>query len=299
MSKKEYDVIIVGGSYAGLAAAMTLGRSLRKTLIIDSGNPCNRQTPYSHNFLTQDGKPPKEIASLAKEQVAQYESISFLSDTVVSGRSIEEGFEIETQNRDVLSGKRLIFASGVKDEMPNIPGFAECWGISVIHCPYCHGYEVRDQKTGIMANGEIAFHYAMLVYNLSKDIVLLTNGQAEFSEEQHAALKRNNIEIVESEVVKIEHDNGRMNHVILQNGEQIRLSAMYATVPSTQHCILPESLGCAMIESGHIEVDMGQQSSLEGVFACGDCASPMRSVTLAVSSGHVAGAMVNMSLATL
>jgi len=299
MSKKEYDIIIVGGSYAGLAAAMTLGRSLRKTLVIDSGKPCNRQTPHSHNFLTQDGKPPKEITAIAKEQVAQYESISFLNDTVVSGRSIEEGFEIETQNRDVLSGKRLIFASGVKDEMPNIPGFAECWGVSVIHCPYCHGYEVRDQKTGIMANGEIAFHYAMLVYNLSKDIIVFTNGKAEFSEEQHAALKRNNIEIVESEVVKIDHNNGQMNHVILRNGQQKPLSAMYASVPSTQHCILPESLGCAMTESGHIEVDIGQQSSLEGVYACGDCTSPMRSVTLAVSSGHVAGAMVNMSLATL
>src|SRR5690606_19368783 len=146
--------IIIGGSYAGLSAAMALGRSLRKVLIIDAGKPCNRQTPHSHNFITQDGKTPAEISSIARAQVAQYETVTFLSGFAVEGKKTNSGFEIKTEKGEIFESKKLILATGVKDIMSEIPGFAECWGISVIHCPYCHGYEVRNEKTGILANGD-------------------------------------------------------------------------------------------------------------------------------------------------
>ncbi len=142
----HFEVIIVGGSYAGLSAAMSLGRALRSVLVIDSGKPCNQQTPYSHNLITQDGRPPRQIATAAKAQVAQYPTITFYEGLAVSGVKTETGFAITTQTGDAFTAKKVIFATGLKDIMPDLAGFAACWGISILHCPYCHGYEVRKQK---------------------------------------------------------------------------------------------------------------------------------------------------------
>src|SRR5687767_8830866 len=157
--KKNFDVIIIGGSYAGLSAAMALGRALRNVLIIDSGKPCNRQTPHSHNFITQDGNSPKQIASVAKEQVAKYNTVEFLDGLATTATKTEKGFEVSTQSGQQFFTKKIILATGLKDNMPAIPGFAECWGITVIHCPYCHGYEVRNVKTGVLGNGDFGVEY--------------------------------------------------------------------------------------------------------------------------------------------
>src|SRR5687768_10310843 len=187
---KRFDVIIIGGSYAGLSAAMALGRSLKKVLIIDSGLPCNRQTPHSHNFITQDGETPAAIAGKARSQVLQYKTVELLNDLATSGIKTEDGFVISTAGNRRFFAKKLVFATGIKDTMPDISGFAESWGISLVHCPYCHGYELRNQKTGIMANGERAFHLASLVSNLTNDITILTSGQPDFSSEQIEKLSR-------------------------------------------------------------------------------------------------------------
>ncbi|MES1223024.1 MAG: NAD(P)/FAD-dependent oxidoreductase, partial [Bacteroidota bacterium] len=166
MNKEQnFDVIIIGGRYSGLAAAMALGRALRKVLVIDSGKPSNRQTPYSHNFITQDGKPPQEIAAIAKQQVAKYDTVEFLNGLATTGVKTENGVEIRTGADEIFTAKKLVFATGIKDIMQDIPGYAECWGISVLHCPYCHGYEVKDQPTGILGNGEYGFEFSALISN--------------------------------------------------------------------------------------------------------------------------------------
>ena len=154
MENKKFEVIIIGGSYAGLSAAMALGRSLRKVLIIDSGSACNRQTPHSHNFITQDGVPPAKISEKAKNQVLQYKSVAFINDLAIKAEKTENGFNVDTQSGEKLVTSKIIFATGIKDLVPPVPGFKECWGISLIHCPYCHGFEFRTKKTGILANGE-------------------------------------------------------------------------------------------------------------------------------------------------
>src|SRR3954454_530441 len=194
---KQFDVIIVGGSYAGLAAGMALGRALRNVLIIDGGNPCNKQTPRSHNFLTNDGKSPKEIARLAKQQVRKYETIGFLNALVTASIRTETGFQIQIQSSDTFSAKKVVFATGIKDIMPGIPGFAECWGISVLHCPYCHGYEVRHQRTGILGNGEYGYEFSKVISNWAKDLTLFTNGASTLTTGQSEKLERNHIRIVE------------------------------------------------------------------------------------------------------
>src|SRR3954468_18654631 len=229
--KKQYNIIIVGGSYAGLAAGMALGRALRKILIIDSGNPCNKQTPHSHNFLTNDGKTPKAIARLAKKQVRMYGSVDFLDAIVTAASNAENGFKIQIQSGETFTAKKLVFATGVKDIIPDILGFAECWGISVLHCPYCHGYEVRHQKTGILANGDAAFDLSSLISNWTGDLILYTNGKPALTKQQVEKLLKHKINIVETEIERLEHKNGYIENIIFKDGRKASVKALYARLP--------------------------------------------------------------------
>lgn len=295
-NQKQYDVIIVGGSYAGLAAAMALGRALRHVLVIDSGQPCNKQTPHSHNFLTNDGKTPNEIMTLAKEQVQAYRCATLLNGTVKNGVRTANGFEVQLESGERFTGKKIVFATGIKDTLPGIPGFAECWGISVLHCPYCHGFEVRHQKTGILANGDLAFELSSLIFNWTDDLTLYTNGVATLTGEQLQKIRKHNIEIVEDEIERIVHNNGYIQKVVFKNGSTATLSALYARLPFVQHSDIPEKLGCQITPEGYIKIDPGQQTSVPGVFACGDNTTRMRTVANAVSMGTTTGLMVNKEL---
>ncbi len=292
----NFDVIIIGGSYAGLSAAMSLGRSLRGVLIVDSGLPCNRYTPHSHNFITHDGAVPREIAAKAKSQVLKYKTVTYHQDIALSGQKINNGYQINTRSGKTFQGKKLVFATGVRDVFPAIKGFEECWGKSVIHCPYCHGYEFKGQKTAILANGERAIHIAGLVHNLTEDLSIVTRGKADFSEEQWKTLERNNIRVIEREVVEISHHNGQINAVIFDDGTHENYDVAYAAIPFEQHCAIPVSLGCELTEMGHLKVDQFQQTTIEGIFASGDCSAMLRTVAYAVSTGNLAGAMVNHQL---
>lgn len=294
--ENQYDVIVIGGSYAGLSSAMCLGRSLRNVLVIDSGKPCNAQTPHSQNFLTQDGKTPKEISTIAKEQVEKYKTVEFYEGLATSGIKTENGFEITIENGEKFSSKKLIFATGIVDEVPNIRGFAECWGISLIHCPYCHGYEFQNKKTGIIANGDRGFHIISLVSNLTKDLTIFTRGKADFTDEQLEKLNKNNIQIIATEIEELKHQDGMVESLILSDGKVLNFDVVYGPSPFTQHSDIAESLGCEMTEMGHIKIDQFQKTNVAGLLACGDNSSPMRSVANAVYTGNLAGAMVNAEL---
>ncbi len=294
--EKPYDAIIVGGSYAGLAAGMALGRALRKVLIIDSGDPCNKQTPHSHNFLTNDGKTPKEIAGIARQQVQQYDSIEFLDAFVTAGSRTETGFEISTASRETFSTKKLVFATGIKDIKPELPGFAACWGITVLHCPYCHGYEVRQQKTGILANADDAFELASLISNWTSDLTLYTNGKLNLTGQQMQKLQQHKITIIEKELDRLDHKNGYVERIIFKDGTNTALKAMYARLPFVQHSDVPQSLGCEITNEGYIKTDMAQRTTVPGIFACGDNTTRMRTVANAVAMGTTTGMMLNKEL---
>jgi thioredoxin reductase len=290
---KDFEVIIIGGSYAGLSSAMALGRSLRNVLIIDGGQPCNKQTPHSHNFLTQDGKTPQEISTLAKQQVEKYETVQFYNGLATSGTKTENGFEITTNTNKKFTAKKLIFATGLKDTMPDIKGFSACWGISVIHCPYCHGYEYRNQNTAIIANGAKAFHLASLVNNLTNRVTILTNGKADLDAEQTEKLNKHHIKIIEAKISEIEHENGQLKNILFDDSAKLSFDVAYGAVPFTQHSDIPEKLGCELTEHGYLKVDNFQKTTVEGVFACGDNSVMMRSVAIAVYSGNLTGALIN------
>lgn len=296
INNTNLDVIIVGGSYSGLSATMALGRALRKVLIIDGGAPCNRHTPHSHNFITQDGEKPSVIADKSRAQVLKYPTVKFINDIAQSGSKTETGFSITTASNQTFEAKRLIFATGLKDNMPSIKGFSECWGISVIHCPYCHGYEVRNQKTGIFANGEDVFHYAKLISNWTKDLTIFTNGASTLTEEQTSKINEHNIKIIEKEIVRLNQKNGQIKQLVFKDNTTFNLDAIYHRAAFEQHCKIPQNLGCELSDQGLLKVDMFQKNNIEGVFACGDNASPLRSVAYAVATGNIAGAALNNSL---
>ncbi|MEN2435848.1 NAD(P)/FAD-dependent oxidoreductase [Weeksellaceae bacterium A-14] len=295
-NNQTFDVIIVGGSYAGLSSAMTLGRTLRNVLIIDSRKPCNHYTPHSHNFITQDGSIPGDIAAKAKEQVLKYDTVKFLEGYATEGKKTEKGFEISVESGERFSAKKLVFATGVKDIFPNIKGFKESWGKTVIHCPYCHGYEFKGSKTAVIANGDRAFHVASLVNNLTDKITIVTRGKADFRKEQSVKLKNHRINIIEKEIEEIKHQNGNITALIFKDGTKENFDAAYAAVPFEQHCEIPLDLGCEITETGLIKVNMFQQTTVPDVYACGDNSNPLRSVANAVSSGNITGAMVNHHL---
>ncbi len=293
---EPFDVIIVGGSYSGLAAGMALGRALRQVLIIDSGKPCNRQTPYSHNFITQDGKTPAEIAKLARKQVEGYDTVRFFEGLAIKGTKTENGFEIQVSSGETFSAKKLIFATGIKDIMADVDGYAECWGISVLHCPYCHGYEVRNEKTGILGNGEYGFEFSNLISNWTKDLTLFTNGKSSLTAEQTAKMEKHNIKIVEKEIAKLAHSNGYLQNIIFKDGSTSSVKAIYARSPFEQHCTIPETLGCELTDQGYIKIDPFQKTTVHGIFASGDNVSRMRTVANAVAMGTTAGMMSNKEI---
>jgi thioredoxin reductase len=292
----QYDAIIVGGSYSGLAAGMALGRALKQVLIIDSAEPCNKQTPYSHNFLTQDGNTPTAIATLGKQQVKNYDTVEFFNGLATFGREAESGFEIQVSSGEIFLADKLIFATGISDIMPAIDGFAACWGVSALHCPYCHGYEVRHEPTGILGNGEHGYELSTLISNWASDLTLFTNGASALTAEQTEKLQKHHIEIVEKEIEKFEHLNGQLENIHFTNGTTSAIKAIYARNPFEQHCQIPESLGCGLKDEGYIRVNPFQETTIDGVFACGDNASRIRTVANAVAMGTTAGMMASKQM---
>lgn len=295
-NNKNFDVIIIGGSYAGLSAAMALGRSLRSVLIIDSGKPCNMQTPHSHNFITQDGKTPKQITEEAKQQVLKYDTVTFCNDTALDGKKTGTGFEISTLSGAAFTAGKLIFSTGVKDQMPAMNGFAECWGISVLHCPYCHGYEVKGEAIGLFGNGDMGFEFCKLISNWTKNLRLFTDGPSTLTKEQTEAITAHGINITESEIEKLEHTNRQISHIVFKDGSKLPVAAVFARADFKQHCDIPAQLGCEFTEQGFIAMDEFQQTTVKGVYVAGDNSTMLRTVSVAVAAGTRAGAFVNREL---
>lgn len=297
--KKEadkFDVIIIGGSYAGLSAAMALGRSLRKVLVIDNNLPCNRQTPYSHNFLTQDGMTPSSIRKLAAEQVAKYDTVHFFNGTATAAIEKENTFLVTTEQGNDYTAHKLIFATGIIDLVPDWENFNSCWGISILHCPYCHGYEARNKKTGLLANGDPGFDFAVLLRNWTADLTVFTNGQNTFSIEQQKILAEKQITVIDPDINGITATEGQIRQIKLADGTSVDLEVLYTRPPFEQACTLPAQLGCAINPDGYLVTDALQKTTIKGVYACGDNSSRIRTVSHAVAMGTVAGISVNREL---
>lgn len=290
--KTVFDGIIIGGSYAGLSAAMALGRSLRQVLIIDSNQPCNRFTSHSHNFITQDGKAPAVITQAAQAQVLAYPTVQWMQGKVVAAAGRNGAFELTTAAGESYQAKKLLFATGLRDVLPNLEGLEACWGKSVLHCPYCHGYEMKGVATGILANGEEVYSFAPLIANWTDQLTIYTNGPAKFDLQQLPIA----VQVEQRPIQQLLHQEGQLKGIVLEDGKQNFLEALYFHPAFEQHCSLPEELGCALTTMGHLQVDDFQQTTVEGIFAAGDCTTLLRAISGATAQGTKAGAFLNHQL---
>lgn len=290
-----FDVIIIGGSYAGLSAALQLARAYRKILVIDGGKKRNRFATTSHGFLGQDGRTPEAIAADARAQLLAYDTVQWLDGFVETAEKNADGFAVRLADRNSLLAKRLILAIGVTDTLPDIPGLQERWGKAVFHCPYCHGYELGRGEIGVLAVSEGSLHHAMMLPDWGNTTLFLNNAFA-LSDPQLAELQARNVKIEDEPIVKI---SGNRADVELRDGRIISLAGLFTITRTEPASPLAAHLGCVM-EDGplgpFIDADVFMTTNVTGVFACGDAARAMGSVSFAVADGALAGAMAHQSL---
>lgn len=292
---KEFEIIIIGGSYAGLSAAMTLGRALRHVLVIDAGNPCNRYAPKSHNLPGFDGESPQFITDKLSDQVKFYKTIQFVNGFVKSISGTDMDFRVEVEGK-VYHGQKILLATGVIDILPEIKGFKECWGKTAIHCPYCHGYEIAGLKIGIIAHGEAAISMAKDIRQWSTEIHILTNGREDFSKDELQHLYEKETRVITKEIQEIISVEGVISKVLFTDKTEEAVDALYVRVGVKQTNSLAKDLGCDFDEHDFIVVDDQSRTKVAGVFAAGDNMNIMRSLSLSIASGTKAGMFINKEL---
>jgi len=292
------DVIIVGGSFAGLAAATQLGRARRKVTVLDTNLPRNRFAAAAHGVLGHDGTSPMALRALAREQLEKYTSVRILPIGAATLSGAIDNFSVTTQDGQTLTSRRVILAYGVNDTLPAIEGMAECWGKTAIHCPYCHAFEFSDQRLGVFYGSEGALHVSHLLQDWSGDITLFTNGN-DLPEDAKASLDRSGVKIVTQAVAALDHDNGELRSVRLADGSGIGLDALLVPPRVTPQSDIAQQIGCAHQDGmlgPFITVDERQQTTIPGIFAAGDAARQMHNLTFATADGVMAGVSAHQSL---
>jgi thioredoxin reductase len=299
MAKGEmmFDVVIVGGSYAGMSAALQLARARRKVAVVDAGQRRNRFAATSHGFLTRDGQSPAAIAREAREQLLAYPTVKWVDGSVETAGGAPDDFAVSVAGGETLTGRRLILAHGVSDQLPAIPGLAELWGRHVFHCPYCHGYELDQGDIGVLAVGEISMHHALMLPDWGRT-TFFTNGILEPDEKQLRQLAHRGTAIEPTRVVSARETNGRLA-LALEDGREAALAGLFVASTLRLASQLAAAIGCE-IETGPmgetIRTDVMKASTVPGVFACGDAARMAGSLTFAVADGAMAGAAAHRSL---
>lgn len=291
----NHDVIVAGGSYAGMAAALQLVRARRKVLVIDAGQRRNRFAAESHGLLGQDGRAPEAIFADAREQLLAYPDLTWREGSVAFAAKSGDGFELRTEDGETAHGKRLILATGVSDRLPDVPGLRERWGRSVVPCPYCHGYEFDRGPLGVLAAGEVSMHQALLVPEWGPT-TLFTNGALVPDAEQLRQLAARGVAIETRAVSEICGDGASVR---LADGTVVELAGLFIAPRIAIQGPMAAQLGCELSEGPLgpvIRTDESKATSVPGVFACGDAARFMGSVSFAIGDGAMAGIAAHRSL---
>jgi len=307
MSNDTYDVIVVGGSWAGLSAAMQLVRARRRVLVVDAGSPRNRFARSSHGFLGQDGRTPAAILDTARAQVLAYPTAELRRDEATRAAGGDGAFEVVLASGAAARARRLVLATGIVDELPDLPGLRERWGTSVLHCPYCHGYEVADGRLGVLAVGESSVHQALLLPDWSADVTLFTNGAFEPTAAQREALATRGVRIEPRLLAGLVGDAPTLTGLRLRGagggpdgGEVVALDALFTASRTRMASPLAEQLGCAFDDGPFgpvIRTDARKETTVPGVYAAGDAARAPHNATWASADGVTAGISAHQSLA--
>jgi thioredoxin reductase len=291
------DVIIIGGSFAGLAAATQLGRARRSVLVLDNGLPRNRFAAHSHGFLGQDGTPPLEILRTARRQLETYPTVTLRTGRAIAANQVDSGFDIELESGTRLNARKLILAHGMADDLSTLPGVEACWGKTVFFCPYCHGFEIADQKLGLLLRHGDALDLARFYKEWTSDFTLLTNG-APIDDIVRKTLADMQVKIIDDTVLSLEHENGELRAVMTAAGP-VPLDALFTHPPTRFTTNIGVELGCDTKDGAlgpFFAVDHQQETTIAGTFAAGDIARPAPSISYAVADGVAAGVFAHRSL---
>lgn len=290
----EFDAIVIGGSYAGMSAALQLARARRRVLVIDAGQRRNRFAGHSHGFLTQDGSEAAAIAAQGRAQLLHYPNLTWIEGKAGGALPRGEGFAVTLGSGEVVSGRRLVLATGVADELPPVEGLAPRWGASVFHCPYCHGYELDAGDIGVLAASALSMHHALMLPDWGR-VTLFLNGSFEPDAAQLALLQERQVRLERTPVARIA---GHAD-VVLADGRVLPMAGLFVAPRMLAASTIASDLGCAMDDGPagpYVRTDAMKASSVPGVFCCGDMARPAGNVVFAVADGAMAGIAAHRSL---
>ena len=292
MTNLKTQIVIVGGGAAGLSAALVLGRARRRVAVIDAGSPRNAPAAHMQGYLSRDGMPPAELLAVGREEVAGY-GVELVDD-VVAG--IEPGFDLRLASGRSVAARRVLVTTGLLDGIPDLPGMRERWGRDLLHCPYCHGWEVRDQPLGVLGTDPGSVPFAQIVRQWSDDVVYFAHTQEPTAAEA-AELVARGIEVVHGEVARLAVADGQLSGVELADGQLVARAAVFVRPVMTPH---PDDLlaavGCALDDAGFAIVDRSGRTSVSGIWGAGNAVDPRAQVITAAGQGSAAAIAINNDL---
>lgn len=291
-----YDCIIVGAGPAGLSAALMLGRCRRHVLVCDMGDPRNARSAGLHSYLTRDGIKPGDFLQLGRQEVERYPSVEFRQVEVLDATRSPEGFRLVCADGSQISSRKLLLATGVVDELPPVEGLTALYGTSVHHCPYCDGWEWRDQPVGIYGRGEEGLALALGLTAWTEDLVLCTDGPSGLSPEDLEQLSSEGVDVREDRVARLEGTDGLLERIIFRNGESLARRALFVCCGQHQRSALARKLGCRFTSKGAVATGACEATDVPGLYVAGDSSREAQFVTVAAAEGAEAGMAINKAL---
>lgn len=291
-----FDVIIVGAGPAGLSAALVLGRARRRVLVCDAGRQRNRMSHGLHCYLTRDCIDPGEFLRIGREQLRPYQTVELRQNEVIDASRLTDDFEITLNSGDRLTSRKLLLATGIVDELPRIEGLSQFYGTSVFHCPYCDGWEMRDQPLAIYGRGENSLGLALELTFWSRDLVLCTDGPAQLSDDELQRLVRHDISLNEKKIARLEGAAGILQRVVFANEESIAVRGIFFSTSQEQASELPRKLGCKFTEQNCVRTYDYEKTDVPGLYVAGDATRFVQFAIVAASEGALAAVAINKEL---
>jgi thioredoxin reductase len=290
-----YDVVIVGGGPAGLSAALVLGRCRRRVLLCDAGTPRNERARELHGYLTRDGMPPLELLSAGRRELTPY-GIELRDVRVTGVDTNPDGFTVAMADGGTANTRTVLIASGVSDDLPDIAGLDECYGITAHHCPYCDGWEERDKTIAVIGNGASGSALALALKTWTDKVLFCTNGRARLHATHLRQLAAHDIEVHEGRIARVEHERGRVTFLAVDGGDRIACDAIFMSTHQSPQCALPKVLGCDLNRQGLVKTDHLGQTRVPGLYVAGDASRDVQFVIVAAAEGAKAGVAINKAL---
>lgn len=294
----QHDAIVIGGSFAGLSAAIQLARARRSVCVIDAGSPRNRFADASHGFFGQDGNAPLSMIATARTQLQAYPTVRMMAAEANTARAVDGGFEVTLADGETLTAAKLVLAFGISDILPKLPGLVERWGKSVLHCPYCHGFEYAGRRLGVLRTMPMSTHQALLIPDWGPTTLFLDGGDMPDADTQ-AKLALRGVTIEPARVVALQGESASLSSLLLDDGRNVPIDALYLTPRTQLNSSVAEQLGCALDDGPFgpvIRTDAAKLTSVQGVYAAGDVARVPHNVTWAAADGVTAGTSLHQSL---